>query len=96
MSLNEARRDLTRARADALRDLKAAKCRLKAGQAKHSMIDAHKLAVFLRGEMLPQANARHLGSPLVPPMRQRTALLAHIHRPTTRITVQARSVWICT
>jgi transposase len=57
------------------------------GQAKHDTIDAHKMAALLRGGMLPQASvypaemraARDLPRRRTPLMRQRAALLAHVH-----------------
>jgi transposase len=62
------------------------------GKAKHDKIDAHKIAVLLRGGMVPQASVYpaemratrdllrrrcHLG-------RKRAELLAHIHNTTSQ------------
>jgi len=58
------------------------------GQAKHDQIDAHKIAVLLRGGMLPQADVypaamratRELLRRRMPLMRQRAERLTHIQQ----------------
>jgi hypothetical protein len=60
------------------------------GKAKHDKIDVHKMAVWLRGGMLPQAYAypaamratRDLLRRRMPRMRTRAELLAHIQNTT--------------
>jgi len=58
------------------------------GTAKHDTIDAHKIAILLRGGLLPQAYVypaemratRDLLRRRMPRMRQRAALLAHLQQ----------------
>jgi transposase len=62
------------------------------GKAKNDKIDAHKIAVLLRGGMLPQASVypaarratRDLLRRRMPLARQRGALLAHVHNPNSQ------------
>jgi transposase len=62
------------------------------GQAKHDRIDAHKIAVLLRGGMLPQASGdpaamratRDLLRRRMHLMRHRAELLAHIQQTTSQ------------
>src|SRR3989441_3974372 len=62
------------------------------GKAKNDKIDAHKIAVLLRGGMLPQASVspaerratRDLLRRRMPLARQRGALLAHVHHTNSQ------------
>jgi transposase len=62
------------------------------GKTKHDTIDAHKIAVLLRGGMLPQASVypaemratRDLLRRRMSLMRQRAALLAHVQNPNSQ------------
>ena len=62
------------------------------GKAKHDTMDAHKIAVLLRGGMLPQAYVypaamratRDVLRRRIPCMRQRAALLAHIQQTNSQ------------
>jgi transposase len=65
---------------------------IQGGKAKNDTIDAQKLAVLLRGGMLPQAYVypaemratRDLLRRRMPLMRTRAELLAHIHKTTSQ------------
>jgi transposase len=67
------------------------------GQAKNDTIDAHTIAVLLRGGLLPQAYVypaemratRDLLRRRMPLARQRGALLAHVHNTTSQYTLPA-------
>jgi transposase len=62
------------------------------GQAKHDRIEAHKIAVLLRGGMIPQADVypatrratRDLRRRRMPRMRHRAGLLAHIQHTNSQ------------
>ena len=67
------------------------------GKAKNDKIDAHKIAVLLRGGMLPQAYVypaemratRDLLRRRLPLARTRGELLAHVHNTTSQSTLPA-------
>jgi transposase len=69
------------------------------GTAKHEKIDAHKIAVLLRGGMLPQAYVypatmratRDLLRRRMHLVRQRAELLAHVQHPTSQDKLAALS-----
>jgi hypothetical protein len=62
------------------------------GKATNDRIDSHKIAVLLRGGMLPQASVspapmratRHLRRRRIPLMRKRAARLAHVHHTNSQ------------
>jgi transposase len=62
------------------------------GKAKNDRIDAHKIAVLLRGGLIPQASVypaemratRDLLRRRMPLMRHRAGLLAHLHKTTSQ------------
>src|SRR2546427_13064526 len=67
------------------------------GKAKNDKIDAHKIAVLLRGGMLPQASVspaemratRDLLRRRMPLARKRGALLAHVHNTNSQYNLPA-------